>query len=490
MPSKTKQKETFKSRNIILVTILLLFLLSVLTRYYGSADIGDYADTARFFSGEYQAKLRSSHSILYGLIHAPFVKLTDNFISFKISSVLWLSLLILSLYYMSNKNKKVLLLFTTAPLVWYMAPWINPIQLSSLLFLWGYYFITKYEEKTKLRYLFYSGLLLGLAWAFWESVLYFTIILAFCFLYNKKAVHFLLFFVFLFIGILPKLLVDQFFFGFAFYSILKHFFALLAFTFYGGIYGQQETRTIVNLLFILLMVPFYTFLLCTKKYFTENKKLAIFILLSLFISWFSGGHLRYLFIVLPIIILFLSKTMDNKQFKIQILIFLILTLLVINPYILQIGYKTNGEEFESFVLNLPNLQLTKLSASYEATIQKDLKEIAEDFPNQEFIVGNQPDDYQRLAHLYWDNKIKEFISIQDYELFLKNETTISGKTLCSESKIQNRRDICITIELKKALIDKTDYKNVKYAISLDKNFSLEGFDFIKKYKILSVFEKQ
>ena len=77
---------------------------------------------------------------------------------------------------MSNKNKKTLLLILTSPIVWFMAPWISPIQLSSLLFLWGYYFIKKYDEKGKIKNLFYSALFLGLSWAFWDPIIYFSIL--------------------------------------------------------------------------------------------------------------------------------------------------------------------------------------------------------------------------------------------------------------------------------------------------------------------------
>ena len=56
----------------------------------------------------------------------------------------------LSIYYISGKDRKTLLLIVTAPIFWYMAPFINPIQIASLFFLWGYYFISKYDKKEKI----------------------------------------------------------------------------------------------------------------------------------------------------------------------------------------------------------------------------------------------------------------------------------------------------------------------------------------------------
>ena len=485
MLNQSKNKNNYK---IILIFVCLLLLISLLTKYYGSGDVGDYADVAKFFSGNYQAKLRTSHSIFYGLIHAPFVKLTNNFLFFKISSFLWFSLIILSLYYMSNKNKKTLLLILTSPIVWFMAPWISPIQLSSLLFLWGYYFIKKYDEKGKIKNLFYSALFLGLSWAFWDPIIYFSIFLAFCFLFNKKFSHFLLFFAALFVGSLPKLILEHFLFGFAFYSILKHLFAEISFITQGGIYFQElPSSSLLSIILTLLFIPFFSYLFFKKENFSKHKKTIIFLILST-IFIIIDAQIRLFLLIIPIIILILGNIINEKQFKIQILISLFLTILVVNPYLIQIKYEANAKEFSSFVKSLFSLELN--STFYNSLVQQDLNEIAKELPNQIFVVGNKPDDYQRVAHVYWGKEIKEFISIQDYELFLKNETRIAGKILCSASKSWNRRDICFSIELRKSINDNTDYNSIRYAISLDENLNLDNFKLIKKYKVLSVFEKK
>ena len=475
------------ARAIIIITILLLFLIAILTKYNGSIDTSDYTTTAKFFSGDHQAKLRASHSIVYGLMHTPFVKLTSSFLFLKLSSVLWLALLILSIYYISNKNKKTLLLFITTPIIWYMAPYINPIQLSSLLFLWGYYFIKKYDENEKLKYLICSALLIGLSWAFWDSIIYFTIILALCFLYNKKTTHFFSFIFFLFIGTLPKLIIDQFFFGFAFFSISKHFLALMSWPF-GGVYGQGSFFYLTDIFFAILIIPLFTYLLFTKKIFTRNKKSIVFIGLSIFLILIHCAQIRYTLIIIPIIILLLGENLNNRQFKIQILIFLILSLLVINPYLIQTKYETNGKEFTSFIKNLPNLQLSK--SSQEDLILQDLNNIIKENPNQTFIVGNEPNDFQYLANLYWGKEVKEFISIEDYNLYLKNETTIASKTLCSSSKSWNRRDICVMVELRKTIDDKTNYSLINYAISFEEDLDLRGFKLVEKYQVLYLFKKE
>ncbi len=484
-------KENRKNNSwiIILIAFILLLLISLLTRYQGSSDIGDYSDTAKFFAGKYPAKLRTSHPVSYGLMLSPLVNLTGSFLPLKLSSVFWISLLIISVYYVSGKKKKTLLLFITTPAIWYMAPWISPIPLAAFLVLWSYHFIKKYDEKRELKNLLYSGLLIGLAWVFWEAVIYFSLALIICFLYNKKLSHFFYFILMLFIGVIPKLIIDQLVFGFPFYSILKHFFAVIAFSFYGGVYGQVENRSIINFLLTLTIIPICTLILFTRENFKKYKRQIFFIIVSLFMAWIAGSQIRYVFITIPIIILLLGEILNDKQFKIQITIFLILTLLVINPYIIQIKYETNGFEYSPFILNLPNLKLKPEFT--EDILLEDINKLAEDFPNQKFVVGNSPDAYQALfASIYWGDKVGEFISIQDYELYLKNQTTIFEKTICSNSKVESRRDICISGSLEKAFNDETDYDSIKYAVSLDKNINLDNFKLIKKYNLVSVFEKR
>lgn len=480
------KKSDYKALLIICSVTFVLFAISLLTNYAGTTDIKDYADTAKLFSGQYQAKLRSNHSLLYGIIFSPLIKLTQSFIFIKLASILWIFLLILSVYYISNKNKKTLLLFIATPIIWYLAPWISPIQLSSLLFLWGYFFIRKYEEKGKLRNLFYSGLFVGLAWAFWDAVVYFAPFLAISFLYNKKLSHFIYFFIFVFIGIAPKLLMDQILFSFAFFGILRYFLACVSSLFYGGIYGQTMYYSPIRTIIVLLFFPFYSYLLFSKNILKKYKKTIIFLVLSLLLI-IMNSQPRFTLMVVPIIILILGDVLNKKKFKIQILIFLVLTLLVINPYILQIKYDTNIKEFRDLMTNFPNFQLS--SEFKDDLILQDLRQIGKEYPNQMFIVGNNRDDYRTLAHIYWGKDIKEFISIEDYELYLENETTIASKTFCSASQIRSRRDICMSIELRKAINDPTDYGSIEYALSLDKQFKLENFRLIKNYRILSIYEK-
>jgi len=480
-----------KNKIIISIAVLLLILITLATSYYGSIDIGDYSDTAKYFAGEYSAKIRSSHSYLFGFLHAPLL-LAKSFIGFKIISLILLFLIIYSVYKISNKNQKAFLLVLFSPIIWYMAPWINPIQLASLILLWAYYFINKYEEADKLKYLIYSGILIGVGWAFWNTLLYFGLFLAIAFLYNKKTIHAFYFAFFVFIGLIPRLILDQLLFNFAFYTVVKTTLSNLLATFLGGIYSDAGTSyKLISFLLVFLAIPIYFWRFYSKKLFKKNKKTMIFLTLSILLI-LSNPQIRYTLTIVPVIILIMVQKLDKLQFKKQLIISAVILLLFINPYIIQISHNINGKTFgietTEFLRNINNL---KFSPEFPSDLlEQDLAQISKDYPNQTFVVGNAPDEYQALAHFYWGANIKEFVSIQDYELFLKNESILFEKTFMPQPNINCRRQFWIAGGLKKNENDNTDYEGITLAIGVREPIELDGFNLSKNYTILYLSEKK
>ena len=482
-----------KNRTIIFIAIVLLFIIAIATLPHDIidlTDVKDFSDTAKFFAGEYKAKLRTAHSLLYGFLLSPYVKLTHSFILIKLASAFWLFLLILSVYYISNKNKKTLWLIVTCPLIWYMSPWLSPVPLVSLLFLWAYYFIKKFETKDKIKYIVYAGLLIGIASAFWETAFYFSFIFLFSFLYNKKLYNSILFIIAVFIGMIPNLILNQLIFNFLFYSLAKHAFAAVSFALYGGAYNQGYSTGIINLFFIILFIPFYFYSLYKKENFVKYKKELIFFpLLVLFIL--TNPQIRLLLVIAPIIILILGEKLSQNQLKIQIIMFIILSMVAVSPYLIQSRFELSGTNgaasFEEILGDIPKISLNPIFTN--DIIKKDLDRITKDYPNERFLAGPDNDHYTHLAHLYWGNKIKEFVSIEDYDLFLNNRTIIASKKIRSNAAPEFRREIWIEIGLGNNLNDNTDYNSIKYAIVLNDSLELDGFKLVKKYEILNIFER-
>jgi len=482
----------FRRNKAIWVIFLILILVTFSTNFFGSTDIPDYADVAKFFAGKYSADIRSSHSYLYGFIHSPFVGLTNSLIIFKITSLIFLGLIIYSIYLINNRSRKTLWLALLSPVIWYMAPWINPIQLASLFLLWSWYFIRNYNKDLKIKNLFYSGLLLGLGWAIWDTILFFGIALGISFLYNRKASHMIFFVLFVFIGLMPRLILDQFIFNFPFYTILKSSFGTLLNVF-GGIYNKvgQEPKNIISLLSIFLAIPIYFWLLYRKEFFRQHKKSMIFLSFSIILIAMNP-QIRYILALAPIMIVLLSRHLNEKQFKTQINVSIIISLLFIAPYLIQTNYHigsiNDGADFTMSVREIRDLSFSK-EFPYEI-IEKDIEQIAQEFPNEVFVVGNTPDAYNGLARTYWGDQVKEFVSIQDYNSWLNGKDTLFRKRFAPISNIRSRRQIWLEGGINTNPLDKTDYKSINYAISFENNLDLEGFEKIENYNILTLWGKQ
>jgi len=489
-----------KNIKLTIVLLILLSLISLLTHYSGSTDYGDYAYVAKFFAGKYNANIRTSHNLLYGFIYSPLVWIFNGVFVMKIASLLFLILIVFSLYYISKKNKITLLLLIASPIVWFMGPWISPIQLATLLFLWGFFFIEKFDKSGKKQYLLYSGLLIGLSWAFWNTMLFILFFFIICFFYNKKFKHLILFLFSIILGLSPLLIFDQIVYGMAFFSILKHIGGIFTFSFYGSIYqlGSTETHSIIRYITFLLMFPIFSYRLFSKSFFKENKKEIIFLTL-VFLFFLFNPQVRYILVFWPVLILYLSKALTKKQFRIQFIIFLIISLVVINPYIIQVKYYfvNPSDEYMDphadivFITNnIQNLKIT--SISQEELIREDLKQIAKEYPNESFVVGNTPDNYAYLAFVYLGEEIKEFVSIQDYDLYLNNESALFEKKLVFNSKlpsVPDRRQIWIGGGIGKSENDNTDYENIEFGIGRGEQINLKDFKLLKKYNILYLSEK-
>ena len=277
--------------------------------------------------------------------------------------------------------------------------------------------------------------------------------------------------------------------NFAFFTILKSFFGTFTNLFWSeGAGGSGHAqKSLVNIFSVIIILPLFSYLLLKTKNFKENKKTVIFLILSLLLILLNP-QIRYTLTLSPIILLNLGKILNKKQFKIHIVFSILLSILVVIPYLIQINYITNAEEFTSSFTNLNKLHFSKENPN--KIIQQDLEGIAKDFPNQSFIVvgpENFRDDYYAyLANLYWGYQIKEFVSVQDYELYLSNETLIFEKEFHPIPRIDTRREIWIKGGISSKI---EDYSFVKYAISNETEIDLNGFNLVKSYKKLSVFEK-
>jgi hypothetical protein len=183
----------------------------------------------------------------------------------------------------------------------------------------------------------------------------------------------------------------------------------------------------------------------------------------------------------------LAPMLNHQQVKKQLIFSVIVILFVSVPYIIQIKYSTNAEEFSSLLSNINHISISK---SQTSLINQDLINLTSEFKGEVFVVGNAPDDFQVLAHNYWGKDVKEFASIQDYQLVLENKSILFQKTFMPIPKIAERRQIWISGGISKNTNDKTNYSLITYGIGINKPLNLTGFELIKKYNLLYLSKKE
>lgn len=488
------KSEFFKkdSKNLFALVFIFLIIITISTSFYGIGDNSDYSDVAKFFAGDLHAKVRSSHSYFWGFLTSPLIKITQSFFIFKLINLFILLMIILSVYIISNKDKKALWIMLLCPVVWYSGPSMSPLQIASLFFIWAYYFMDLYDKKGNLKFLIYSGLLCGLGWVFWDSILFFTVILGLIFLFNKKFSHFIIFLLFLFIGLSPRLVLDQYLFGFPFFSIFKSFLGALSMNLAGGIYSGARglDRNLFTITLVILATPIY-FWIFFKKLFFKEKKSFIFLLLS-FSLIILNPQIRYVIALAPIMTILLSKEINDNQFKKQIIFSILVILIFISPYLVQINNSVTPDPYgadissffkEGFKLNFSDQKPSDLIIS-------DLNQLTQGFPNQTFVIGNEADTYVILSSFYWKDNVKEFVSIQDYNLYFENKSVIFQKTWMPQPKINERRKIWISGGLNKNDQDSTNYTDIKFGIGYKEPVKLDNFKTIKKYNLLYLSVKE
>ncbi|MCX6711429.1 MAG: hypothetical protein NT139_00110, partial [Candidatus Woesearchaeota archaeon] len=407
------------------------------------------------------------------------------------------------LIYLITKRKESFLLWAFSPIVWYMAPFVSPILPVSFLFLLAYHTLKKYEENNKIINFVISSLSLGIACSLWSAAIYLTIFFLIAFFYDKKLLQFVLYLIPLIIGFSIRLLIDYTYLGFPFFSLITglgsnliHIFSKssLTYEYYFQIPSFLSVSYLIllflSLLIISVLISYKIYKLIKlhkmKEFWRENKKELLFLIpTSILFLYPPNFQFRYLLIITPFIIIFLSKSINKKE----LIIHIIISLIVIG--VLTFPYFTNQQD--------------KLT-------EQDLNQIAKEYPNQSFIAGNSNYQYAFIfSTLYWNKGIKEFISFDDYNLSQQNESIFSRYELETKPKMNILKKIKLTF-----LYERTDnrtYNDIKYLIipKTEESIDIEvievnnlkilhpkikippppkEFKLIKEYNILDLYKKE
>lgn len=494
MDISRKALVSFLSRNRgFVILFLILATITFSTSYYGSTDIGDYADSAKFFAGEYAAKIRNTHSYMFGLLHAPLVELFHGFLVFKVINLGVIILLILSVHHIT-RSRHAAWLMALCPLVWYMAPWISPILFASFFILWGFYFMERYQSEKYLKYLAFSAILFGAGLMFWDTVFYFIAAIALAYLIDKKVYLSIFFVVFVLVGLAPRIIFDQIMFNFAFYTVMKTLLGGMTSVFLGGIYSSAKARgfDFLGLFLVLLVCPLYYWILYKKIGASKNLIRPIIFLSISLLFILSNPQIRYVMALAPVMIVLLARQLNEKQYNVQRIIFIALSVILVAPYVIQItnGIDNQVQGADLYYIADKRFDITLNKGFFVDSLREDLDSLAKDHPRERFLVGPLPDDYQILADVYWGTNIEEFVSLQDYDLYMQNKTVIFEKTFAPVPNFDDRRKIWLTGGISANFRGNESYESISRLISLQKNLTYPGFVLEKSYPSFTVFKRE
>lgn len=418
-------------------------------------DVAQYLGVAKEFSGDSITKVRNTPGFLYGWVLGQIFKINYSLLFAKLFNVIWLFFDGVLLYFIT-RDKKALLLWVSAPIVWLVSSWINPILPVSFLLLSAYYLFKKYEEKKKISYFVGSALLLGLVPALWFAGVYLSVFFMFAFFYNRKVKELIYYGIPFMLAFGLRFLLDYYYFNFPLYSALRGFGS--NFFLFEGTNLVTETGGGFYINFILLFFIVSPFIyklykLDFKKYIPE----LIFLGLSTLL-FIMNLQLRYFIVLAPFFVLLIYKNIGKKELLAHILVSLVLVVFLTSGYF--------GDTKDKLIV-------------------EDLQELEDDFPGESFIVGGDgvsEEEAFTLGTLYFGNTFKEFIWYSDYKF--KDEDIQRVYSFGSDSRIKSIRDFRINV-----VYERTDGgKESDYLIMIGDGYA-EDFEFLREYKILKLYKR-
>ena len=431
--------------------IVVLALLGVFSTKVGFHDSGEYITVARALAGYNNIDLFVGHSIVYPAYISIFLNLFPSLLIIRLINISWIILIALLLLYYT-KSKKSLLIFMFSPIVWYVGIQTTPVLPASFFFLLSYLLFN--DEKLKYNELL-SGLFLGISCAIYNPMIliafYFTII----YFWNEKISSFVKFVIPLLVGFSLSLLLDFYYFGMPFYTMIRYIGANLLITIglrtnHGIFQSFSNPETLLLLVFISpLLYKIY------KIDYQKYKKEIILILLILLTFYLRESLIKYALIVAPLIIIFLSKIFNREDIKKHILISSIIIIFILFNFV---------------------------SYEKDKNVETDLKNIILDY-NSSTIVG-EPYAAAYFAEFIWQNEPR-FEWYEVYSAQMNNKSSFKEYNIhLDKSKLPLRDKLFLNVDFS---IKPKNYSSVLYVST--KNESVEGFKLDKCYTNVCVYTK-
>jgi hypothetical protein len=408
----------------------VLILFALLSNKIWFHDSSEYITVAKNLVGVDNVPIFSTHSILYPVFISLFLMIWPSLVMLKLVNVLIVFLIGLSLFYF-YEDKKVFLIFSFSPIVWFMSIQTTPVLPATLAMTLSYIFFLKNNIRHNKKI---SGLLFGLACAFYTPLLIAGAVFLIVYFWTEEGRSLYVYLFFMFIGFIPRLLVDYLIFDNPIYTLIRYvgtnFIVSLGLN--SSISGINIIPSVGTLLVFVAISPllFKIYKINVKN----NLRSLVFVGLTFLIYFIRTDGLKPYFIITPILIILLSKTFTNKDIVLHAFISILIIVLLTSGYFMD---------------------------SHENDLKSDLNLIIKDY-NPSFIVADKY-NANNFASLLWYDEPK-ILWADDYGAYLNNRTILKSYVFELRPTI---------IELDKVLEFRADFNRFS-------NFSYEDYIYVAK----------
>lgn len=439
---------------VLIIFALFLMLFALFSLKINFHDSYEYITIAKHFAGIENVNIFSGHSLVYPLTMSFFIKIMPNLLAVKLFNTFWVFLIAL-IFLFWLKNRWAFALFVFSPLTWVASIQTTPILPASFFFFLAFIFL----KKRNLNYnLFYSGLFLGISAAFYTPMIIIGLLFALIYFFDKSFLEFLAYFISIFIGFFPRLILDYWLFDFPIYSLFRYFGAN-AIILMGMNPATSNIHILSNLKVLLIFLIISPFLYKLIKIdFKKYSRELVFLGLSFLIFILRAALFKYFLIISPIIILLLVNHLNKREIKWHCIISIVLILFLTWNY---------------FTWDNDNL------------VKQDINSIINERESEYIIAG--PIEALKLATFSWQNK-PHFVWWQDFDASLKNEIEIRGYDFSFNSKIPLKNKLKISASFNR-FENKTYGDYIIVTEKTEDEFSqLPEYELKKCYEVLCVYE--
>ena len=147
-----------------------------------------------------------------------FLRLWPSVIMIVLVNSLWIFLMgAVILFFLDNT--KAFILFAFSPLTWFVSIQTTPILPASFFFLLAFIF---FKKENISFHIFFSGLFLGIACSLYTPVLLIGFLFILVYFWNKNFKSVIGYVVPLFFGMLPRFIIDYYYFGMPLYTFIRY----------------------------------------------------------------------------------------------------------------------------------------------------------------------------------------------------------------------------------------------------------------------------